>query len=234
MTPSMDFVAPMRTWPLKKWGAAFALCGLALLAIAKWSEIQFELGYAYEVGHLHGWRTGFTRDYQNSAYWLTGAAQAGHPRAQYRLGILHAHGWVVAKNDYLAARWFAQSAQNSYAPACYHLGWMYHKGDGVPRDTKRAIQLLEKSAVQGMAAAHLALGRFYERGEDTPADAIQAIKYSVLAAYFAQSRPEHFDNVLFALQARNRLETLEKNVHPEIAARGRSLAREWLANHPRP
>ena len=209
--------------------AASALCGAALLGLAKWPEAQFELGYAYEAGNFHGWTPGFSQDYRSAAHWLTRAAAANHPRAQYRLGMLHAHGWGVAKDDNRAAEWLTRSAQNGYAPASYHLGWMYHKGDGAPRDDARAIALLEQAAAQGMAAAHLALGQFHQRGEGTPADTVQALKRYVLAVHFAQSRPERFDNAAFAARASSALDALTAQTAPVKVEQGRELAREWLA-----
>ena len=85
--------------------AASALGGAALLGLARWPDIEFELGYAYEAGNFHGWTPGFTQDYRSAARWLNRAAAANHPRAQYRLGILHTHGWGVPKDDNRAGEW---------------------------------------------------------------------------------------------------------------------------------
>lgn len=182
--------------------AASVLCGVLAAGVAGCPEIQFELGYAYETGNFHGWSAGFSRDDRKAAYWLERAARADHPRAQYMLGILHAHGWGVPPSPSRSLAWFTRSAENGYAPACYHLGWMYHKGDGVPRDEARAIRLLERAADQGMAAAQLALGGFYARGEGVSANAAEALKRYTLAVHFSRSRPELFDNAAFAARAR--------------------------------
>ena len=152
-----------------------ALVCAAMVVVTVWlDEVQFELGYAFESGSFHGWTYGFSRNHRRAAYWLHKAANSGHPRAQYMLGILYAHGWGVARDDGQAAKWFTRAANGSYGPSLYHLGWMYHKGDGVTRDYRRSMQLLERAARQGMAAAHLALGSFYERGEGVTTDRIQA------------------------------------------------------------
>lgn len=206
------------------------LCGVVAVGVARWTDIQFELGYAYENGALHGWSRGWARDYPKAAYWLRQAAQAKHPRAQYRLGILYAHGWGVPKDSIRAVEWFTRSSQNGYAPARYHLGWMYHKGDGVARDDDRAIRLLEQAADQGIAAAHLALGKLYEHGEGVLADAVLAMKCYVLAVHFAQSRPGLFDNAAFAERAQAARDALASRVAPATNEQGRALARQWLAN----
>lgn len=221
-----------RAWRVAWLVVASALFGGAAMGVAKWPDIQFELGYAYENGNFHGWAPGFVPDYRKAVYWLGRAAQANHPRAQYTLGILHAHGWGVPRDDVRAVEWFTRSALNGYGPACYHLGWMYHKGDDVPQDDDRATRLMEQAASQGMAAAHLALGRFHERGEGVSADAVQALKWYVLAVHFARSRPGLFDNAAFAKRAQAAHDALAARMNPSSNEQGRTLARQWLANLP--
>jgi len=221
----------------RRWRVAGLVVGLALsvslaLGVTRWPDIQFELGFAYENGNFHGWSPGFAQDYRKAAHWLGRAAQTNHPRAQYMLGILLAHGWGVPRDGRRAVEWFIRSARNGYAPACYHLGWMYHKGDGVPRDNGRAILLLEQAAGQGMAAAHLVLGSFHERGEDVSVDMVQALKWYALAVHFARSRPGQFDNAAFAERAQAAHDALAASAAPSSAVQGRTLARQWLANLP--
>ena len=207
----MTVNAPRRAWRLAGGVGVLVLCGAVAAGAARWPDIEFELGYAYENGNFHGWTPGFSRDDRKAFHWLRRAAQANHPRAQYMLGILISHGWGAPRDSAQAVEWFTRSARNGYAPACYHLGWMRHKGDGVPRDDGLAVRLLELAAGQGMAAAQLALGRFYERGEGVSADAVQALKWYALAVHFARSRPELFDNAAFSERA--------QAAHDALAAR---------------
>ena len=219
-----------RAWQVARLIVAVALCGVVAVGVIRLPEIQFELGYAYEKGDFHGWSPGFSQDYRKASHWLSRAAQANHPRAQYMLGILTAHGWGVPKDGAQARGWFSRSARNGYGPACYHLGWMIHKGEDMPRDDDRAVRLLEQAARQGMIAAHLALGRFHERGDGVPADADQALKWYVLAMHFARSRPELFDNAIFAERAQAAHDALASRMAPPSDEQGRTLARQWLAN----
>jgi hypothetical protein len=217
------------TWRVAGIVFAAALCAVVAVGAAKWPDLQFELGYAYEHGNFHGWSAGFDQDYRKAVHWLDRSAQAKHPRAQYRLGIHYAQGWGVPRDAAMAVEWFTRSARNGYAPACYHLGWMHHKGDAVPRDHFRANQLMEQAAGQGMAAAHLALGGFYERGEGVSADAVQALKWYALAVHFAGARPELFDNTAFAARAQVAHDALSARMEPSSAEQGRTLARQWLS-----
>jgi hypothetical protein len=226
----MTFNAPRRAWRLAGVIGALLLCGAIAAGAARWPEIEFELGYAYENGSFHGWTPGFSRDDRKAFLWLSRAAQANHPRAQYMLGILLSHGWGVPRDGAQAAEWFARSARNGYAPACYHLGWMRHKGDGVPRDDGLAIRLFEQAAGQGMAAAHLALGRFREHGEGVPADPVEAFKWYTLADHFAESRPDLFGNAAFAQRAQAAHVALAARMGPSRDEQGRARARKWLDN----
>lgn len=194
-------------------------------------EIQFELGYAFESGSFHGWPYGFSRNHRRAAYWLHKAANSGHPRAQYMLGILYAHGWGVARDDGQAAKWFTRAANGSYGPSLYHLGWMYHKGDGVTRDYRRSMQLLERAARQGMAAAHLAMGDFYERGEGVTMDLIQALKWYSLAVHYVRARPNTFDNSGFAAKALTARDRLSNKMSQQQVTQAKMLVREWLSGH---
>jgi len=221
-----------RAWYVGWLAVMAALCGGVAVGMARSPDLQFELGYAYENGNFHGWHPGFSQNHQKAAHWLGRAAQANHPRAQYMLGILHAHGLGVPTDSAKVLDWFTRSARNGYGPASYHLGWMYHKGDGVPRDEDRARRLLERAAAQGMAAAHLALGSFHERGEGVPSDEIQALKWYALAMHFTRSRPGLFDNAAFAGRAQAAYDALASRMAPPREKRGRTLARQWLANLP--
>ncbi|MDO9225211.1 MAG: tetratricopeptide repeat protein [Pseudomonadota bacterium] len=136
--------------------------GLVLLlvgALFVWRDrIAFELGYAYANGDFHGWT--LARDDDKAAVWLRRAAEAGHARARYMLGLSYSRGWGVRRDDAEAERWFNLAADQGYAQACFHLAWMYHKGEGVARDEDRAQRLMARAAELGMADAALALARF--------------------------------------------------------------------------
>ncbi len=222
--------APRCAWRLMGGVGVLLLCGAIAAGVARWPDIAFELGYAFENGHFHGWTPGFSRDDRKAFHWLSRAAQANHPRAQYRLGILVSHGWGVPRDSDQAAAWFSRSARNGYAPARYHLGWMHHKGEGVARDDDLAGRLLEQAASQGMAAAHLALGRFREHGEGVPANPVEALKWYTLAEYFAASRPDLFDNAAFAQRAHVAHVALAVRMGPGSDEQGRARARTWRSN----
>ncbi|PIX97777.1 MAG: hypothetical protein CO126_06745 [Hydrogenophilales bacterium CG_4_9_14_3_um_filter_63_34] len=186
-----------RRWPPIL--ALFLVFAAMLMAVSGRDRIAFELGYAYANGHFHGFS--LVRDEAQAATWLRRAAQAGHARAQYLLGLLYSRGKGVKQNDAEAEFWFNRAASQAYAPACFHLAWMAHKGEGVAHDEARARRLMAQAAGLGMSAAALALGRFHEQGEGVAKDVAAALNWYTRAAESSRLHPDWFDNARFAEQA---------------------------------
>lgn len=225
----MTLPGKIRVAHLSAWIAALLVLACIAWVTLHTADLQFEIGYAYEHGALPGVSRGLARDYPRAAYWLHQAAQANHPRAQYRLGILYAHGWGVPRDEARALQWFTRAGQNTYAAAQYHLGWMYLKGDGVVRNDPQAIHWFEQAAAQGMAAAHLALGGYYEQRKGAPASAVEALKAYELAVHFAHTRPELFDNAAFVGRAQTARDALAARLPLDHIQRAQALAKAWLA-----
>jgi hypothetical protein len=191
------------------------------------ADLAFELGYAYEVGNFHGWTPGFSHDDGRAAWWLMRAAEADHPRAQYLLGLLIAHGAGVAADDARAEYWFGRAANQAYAPACFHLAWMYHKGDGVIRDKQRAHALMEQAAILGMVKARLALGHFAEQGDSEIKSYPQAWMWYELAAEAGQRHPNRFDNASIVAKARVDRERIAGDMSGPELNLAKRLADQW-------
>lgn len=229
----MTLPGKVRVARLSAWIAALLVFACIAWVALRSADLQFEIGYAYEHGALPGVSRGLARDYSKAAYWLRQAAQANHPRAQYRLGMLYAHGWGVPRDEVHALQWFTRAAQNAYAAAQYHLGWMYLKGDGVVRNDPQALHWFEQAAAQGMVAAHLALGRYYEQGyyeygEGAPTNTVEALKRYELAVYFAHIRPELFDNAAFTGRAQTARDALAARLPLPLIQQAQALAKAWL------
>lgn len=193
---------------------ALLLVCVALLTIWR-DQVAFELGYAYAQGNFHGWA--LARDEMKATAWLRHAAEAGHARSQYMLGLSYSRGRGVKQDDAEAERWFNLAAGQAYGPACFHLAWMLHKGEGVAHDEARAQRLMAQAAGLGMSAASLALGRFHERGEGVEQDVAVALQWYTQAADSSRLHPDWFDNTHFADQAvaaRERMRAQRAGVAP--------------------
>ena len=111
------------------------------------------------------------------------AAQQGHAKAQFRLGLMYRNGRGVPEDYSRAAQWFGKAAEKGHARAQLLLGMMYHQGDGVAQNSLKAAQWYRKAAEQGRASAQTTLGIMYEQGDGVPQDwALAHMWYSLAAS----------------------------------------------------
>lgn len=99
--------------------------------------------------------------------WLRSAAEAGHPRAAFRLGLLHRTGADGIEVDPVAAaRWCTRAAEAGLGEAQFNLGMILATGDGQPADHAAAERWLRLAAINGIAEAEGCLDLLDE--PDTP------------------------------------------------------------------
>ena len=110
------------------------------------------------------------KDYGKAIVKLKAAAEKGHKKAQYRLGLCYDKGKGVAENDETAVKWYTKSAAQDYAKAQYQLGKCYKDGEGVEKNRQKAVQLFTKAAKQENADAQYQLGKAYLKGKGIAAD----------------------------------------------------------------
>lgn len=80
-------------------------------------------------------------------------AEAGHRKAQYRLGMMYLRGEGVERNHELGMRWLHTAAKRGDSEAQYQLGIIYRDGSGVNKNEDEAMKWLQKSADWGDKAA---------------------------------------------------------------------------------
>ncbi len=122
------------------------------------ADAQQALGFMLVNGGI-----GVTRDVPEGLRWLYAAAQqgqplaiswyrqgaeSGYPPAQYTLGLLHAKGQGVAKDDQAALSWYRKAAEQGWPDAQYALGRRLEVGEGVPKDEQAAAALYFNAARQ--------------------------------------------------------------------------------------
>jgi uncharacterized protein len=111
------------------------------------AEAEFDLGIAYDLGHL------VIQDFATAAGWYRKAAEQGYPPAEFNLGAMYDNGRGVPRNRKLAASWYRRAALHGNGRAQFDLGQMYEHGDGVARDTQQAVRWYRLAAHHGVAAA---------------------------------------------------------------------------------
>ena len=106
------------------------------------ADTAFQLGIAYV-------QKGVEEDYAEAVRWFRLAAEQGHPRAQFNLGVDYALGQGVEEDAAEAARWLRLAAEQGHSAAMYLLGGAYEIGAGVERDFSEAVRWYRLAAGRG-------------------------------------------------------------------------------------
>lgn len=157
---------------LPRWFLAGALLALCSVATAQNSA----------QASARGAEAGGQSQRSNEIAQLQNAAAAGNAVAQYKLGLMYAHGNGVAADQAQAMVWYRKAAEQGLADAQYNLGMKYSYGEGVVADKAQAVAWYRKAAEQGFADAQYNLGVMYAYGDGVTADQAQAIAWYRKAA----------------------------------------------------
>ena len=152
---------------------------------------QVALGDRYKDGQeVH-------QDHLAAFDWYLKAAEQGHPRAQYNIGLLYEEedneegneedneedneeedddeddddergDDVVLQDNTRAFEWFHKSAIQGYADSQAKIAQAYTNGAGVPKDNIKAMEWLVKAAENGHAGMQCSMGAAYEKGHGVP------------------------------------------------------------------
>lgn len=115
-------------------------------------------------------------------HWLGEAANQGHAKAQFKLGMYYLKGQGITRNPQTAFKWFSKAAEKNVAGAQFNLAMMYEKGDGVAPSMKKALQWYESASHLGNANAQQNLGIKYLLGEQVPQRTHKALDLITRAA----------------------------------------------------
>jgi len=124
-----------------------ALRQLSQLAGQGDARAQFDLGFM----HAYGW--GGSRDPAEAMVWYRKAADQGLPIAQHFLGLAYANGEGVRPDDAEAARWFSRAAAQGFLQSQYMLGLLNVDGRGVAKNLAQGYALLVIAGQGGVRSA---------------------------------------------------------------------------------
>ncbi len=94
------------------------------------ADALFRLGYRLAFGRTRPRPTDWTAVYP---LWAQ-AANAGHLRALFYVGVCHEHGRGTPPDLPEALRWYEKAARQGHDVAMYDLAFSYRTGEGVPQD----------------------------------------------------------------------------------------------------
>jgi TPR repeat protein len=114
--------------------------------------------------------------------YLNRAAEKGHRRAQYELGMCYLKGLDVEKDEIKAFEWIQKAAEEGHAVAGYHLGMCFFYGAGVEKDEGKGFKWIQKAAEQGYAVVQYYLGIGYFSDYGMAKDKLKAFEWIQKAA----------------------------------------------------
>jgi TPR repeat protein len=112
---------------------------------------------------------GIEADPATAAEALTEAANHGHAKGQYMLGL----ATRAAGDDATGLQWVIASAEQEWPAANFALGHWYERGDGVDRDNVEALVRYRRAAASGHpSAAEFALSLLSRMTDEERAAAV--------------------------------------------------------------
>ena len=112
--------------------------------------------------------------YEQAFPKLKAAADKGHKKAQYRVGLCYDKGRGVTEDDAKAVAWYQKAVDQGYAKAQYQLGKCYKNGEGIAKDEKKAVELFMQAAKQDNGDAQYQLAKCYLKGKGVAKDEAKA------------------------------------------------------------
>lgn len=126
---------------------------------------------------------GFPQNTQLALEWYRKAAsptndagvvrgQGSTSSAQFKLGVMYAHGQGVPQDYQQTAILMRKAAENMYYPAQLYLGVAYFYGEGVPQDYRQAVYWLNEGIPGSYTPGHIPLNALYDKAH--PADRVHS------------------------------------------------------------
>ena len=144
----------------------------------------------YRKGHACYFGRGVAQDYVEAARLYRLAAEQGHARARFFLGVMFYNGRGVAQDDGEAVRWYRLAAEQGDAKAQLFLGLGFNIGKGVKQDKAEAARWFRLAAEQGNADAQFLLGEMLLYGRGVIQDRAEAARLYRLAAAQGNKRAQ--------------------------------------------
>ena len=151
---------------------AIPACEEAVRKYPDSKRLIFQLGLSYSRGGQHGAALANFRK----------AGEDGYPPAQIGVGMMHAKGLGVPKDEAEAINWYRKAAEQGDIGGQIMLGLMYENGNGVRQDYSVALNWYQQAADQGSALAQDQIGIFYLKGTGIKQDGAQAVAWFRKAA----------------------------------------------------
>lgn len=104
------------------------------------------------------------------------AAELGDATGAFHLGLCHADGEGVPKDEARALALYLEAAAQGHADAMATAANAYEHGKGTEKDLRQAAEWYQKAAAKGFARAQYNLGWMLEKGQGVAADRARAVQ----------------------------------------------------------
>ena len=121
-------------------------------------------------------------NYENAVLLWQSAAEQGHAKAQYNLGVAYSRGIGTMASMNQAIKWWHHAALQGSTDAQYNLGLIYSQGRGVEKNLVLAAKWWHMAATGGDAAAQFNLGVIYATGDGVSQNLEEAVRWWHLSA----------------------------------------------------
>ncbi len=121
-------------------------------------------------------------DHENAFLLWRSAAEQGHVKAQYNLGVAYARGVGTIASMDQAVKWWRHAALQGSTDAQFNLGLIYSQGQGVEKNPALASKWWHMAALGGDAAAQFNLGVIYATGDGVSRNLEEAMRWWHLSA----------------------------------------------------
>lgn len=128
-----------------------------------------------------GWRLsnglGIPKSKSRAKVWYRRAADQGHMKAQYNVGISYKCTRKKKSNCRSALKWFRKAAGQGHALSQSKLGYFYYKGFGVKRSYENALYHFSHAAKQNHGYSLYFVGFMHEKGRGVKKSKVKAANY---------------------------------------------------------
>jgi TPR repeat protein len=128
----------------------------------------------YALGKIY-YGKGTQKNYSIAQEWYRKAAEQGHIKAQYELGLMNDTGLHIPQNKEEAIFWYKKAAESGSASAQRALGVMYELGLGTQENFPEAIKWYRLAANLGDADAQYHLGFIFYHGRCVLRDSLSCL-----------------------------------------------------------
>jgi len=109
-------------------------------------------------------------------------AEAGDPKAQFRMGVFAERGQGQERDYVLARHWYEASGLQGYVDAQVNIGFLHLRGEGGPASPVEAARWLQRAADQNDPESIFSLGILFHNGHGVERDAGKAVRLYIRAA----------------------------------------------------